>query len=405
MSGAVPELRFPEFTGAIKPVKLSEVAIFSKGKGVSKSDIDPNGSLPCVRYGELYTVYGTVIDEPVSRTPVPAKDLILSMGGEVLVPASGETAKDIATAAVVKRPGVAIGGDLNIIRSDHDGAYLASYLSGRKRLVLAAMAQGNSVVHLYAAQLGSLDVHLPDIEEERKISKFLEQVDAKLAALRVQADGLRQFKTGMMQRLFSQELRFTREDGSDFPDWDERELQEIGERSKVKNSGIKITRVLTNSATMGVIDQGDYFDKDIANAENIGGYYVIRKGEFIYNPRISVSAPVGPINRNDLADGVMSPLYTVFRINLPDTDFFAHYFASTMWHDYMKSVANYGARHDRMAISIGDFLALPLPVPHADERAKIAGALSALDAKIDAMTAQITHMEAFKKGLLQKMFV
>lgn len=405
MSGAVPELRFPEFTGPIKPVKLSEVATFSKGKGVSKSDIDPNGPLPCIRYGELYTVYGTVIDDPVSRTSVPAKDLILSKGGEVIVPASGETAKDIATAAVVKRPGVAMGGDLNIIRSDHDGAYLASYLSGRKRMALAAMAQGNSVVHLYAAQLGSLDVHLPELQEERKVSKFLSNIDAKLAALREKADGLRQFKTGLMQRLFSQELRFTREDGSDFPDWDERELQEIGERSKVKNSGIKITRVLTNSATMGVIDQGDYFDKDIANAENIGGYYVIRKGEFIYNPRISVSAPVGPINRNDLADGVMSPLYTVFRINLPDTDFFAHYFASTMWHDYMKSVANYGARHDRMAISIGDFLALPLPVPHADERAKIAGALSALDAKIDAMMGQITHMEAFKKGLLQKMFV
>lgn len=248
-------------------------------------------------------------------------------------------------------------------------------------------------------------VNVPPLEEQKRIAAGFEAVDAKLAALREKADGLRQFKTGLMQRLFSQELRFTRDDGSDYPDWDERELQEIGERSKVKNSGIKITRVLTNSATMGVIDQGDYFDKDIANAENIGGYYVIRKGEFIYNPRISVSAPVGPINRNDLADGVMSPLYTVFRINLPDTDFFAHYFASTMWHDYMKSVANYGARHDRMAISIGDFLALPLPVPHADERAKIAGALSALDAKIDAMMGQITHMETFKKGLLQKMFV
>jgi len=248
-------------------------------------------------------------------------------------------------------------------------------------------------------------VNVPPLEEQKRIAAGFEAVDAKLAALREKADGLRQFKTGLMQRLFSQEMRFTREDGTDFPDWDERELQEIGERSKVKNSGIKITRVLTNSATMGVIDQGDYFDKDIANAENIGGYYVIRKGDFVYNPRISVSAPVGPINRNDLADGVMSPLYTVFRINLPDTDFFAHYFASTMWHDYMKSVANYGARHDRMAISIGDFLALPLPVPHADERAKIAGALSALDAKIDAVTDQITHMETFKKGLLQKMFV
>lgn len=248
-------------------------------------------------------------------------------------------------------------------------------------------------------------VNLPSLPEQQKIAAFLGAVDGKIEALRRQVAALARFKAGLMQQLFSQKLRFTRDDGAAFPEWDVRELQDIGQRCKSKNAKLELTRVLTNSATKGVIDQGDYFDKDIANAENIDSYGIIRKGEFVYNPRISVSAPVGPINRNDLADGIMSPLYTIFRIDLKDTDFFAHYFRSTLWHEYMKSVANYGARHDRMAISTADFMALPLPFPHPDEQRKIADALSALDAKITALRGQISKMEAFKKGLLQQMFV
>ena len=153
------------------------------------------------------------------------------------------------------------------------------------------------------------------------------------------------------------------------------------------------------------MDQGDYFDKDIANAENLAGYYVLKKGDFVYNPRISVSAPVGPIKRNDLGDGVMSPLYTVFRFKQKDTTFYNVYFATMFWHKYMKSVANYGARHDRMAITSGDLMNMPLPHPHPDEQTKIAEALSAMDAKIAAVTGQLDRMQVFKKGLLQQMFV
>ena len=103
------------------------------------------------------------------------------------------------------------------------------------------------------------------------------------------------FKAGLMQRRFSQKLRFTQDDGSAFPDWDMQELQEVGQRSKAKNTDLELSRVLTNSATMGVLDQGDCFDKNIANVANIGGYYIVREGDLVYNPRISVSAPVGPI--------------------------------------------------------------------------------------------------------------
>lgn len=398
MSGAVPELRFPEFTGPIKPVKLSEVATFSKGKGVSKSDIDPNGPLPCIRYGELYTVYGTVIDEPVSRTPVPAKDLILSMGGEVLVPASGETAKDIATAAVVKRPGVAIGGDLNIIRSDHDGAYLASYLSGRKRLALAAMAQGNSVVHLYAAQLGSLDVHLPELQEERKVSKFLSNVDAKLTALREKADGLRQFKTGLMQRLFSQELRFTQDDGSDFPDWEEKPFSTIATRvgeqfdPRKENGKPRVIELEHLESGSGKILSSGDIDGQISLKNRF------RSGDVLFG---KLRPYLRKFARPDF-DGVCSSEIWVLRGRKGVSNGFLYALVQSSLFGQMANISSGSKmpRADWKTIAGVDF-----PVPCSEEQEKIASALSALDTKIDAVTDQITHMETFKKGLLQKMFV
>ncbi len=248
-------------------------------------------------------------------------------------------------------------------------------------------------------------------ELEPLLADLDNQIDSHCSELGIDFPGapnlslLEDFKRGVMQRLFGQALRFTRDNGSAFPDWEERKLGEIAERSTTKNSSMALTRVLTNSATQGVIDQGDYFDKDIANAANIGGYYIVRRGDFVYNPRISVSAPVGPIKRNNLADGIMSPLYTVFRFKAEDTDFFTQFFETSAWHSYMYSVANFGARHDRMAITTGDFMAMPLPFPRPDEQRKIADFLSAIDAKIDALSTQITEMQTFKKGLLQKMFV
>lgn len=401
-----PKLRFPEFKGEWNVRPLGDIATFSKGKGVSKSDIVEDGKTPCIRYGELYTHYGTKIEHVLSRTNAPAQDLKLSAGGEVIVPASGEDAKDIATAAAVMPSGVALGGDINVIRGDFDAAFLAEYLAGKKRLALAALAQGNSVVHLYPAQLHSLVLGIPrNFDEQQKIAAFLGAVDEKLEGLRRKRDLLTDYKRGVMQRLFAQQIRFTRDDGTAFPEWEEKRLGEIAERRTIKNQKLAITRVLTNSAVQGVVDQGDYFEKDIANADNLGGYYLIEKGDFVYNPRISVTAPVGPIKRNKVGTGVMSPLYTIFRVGIECITFFEQYFDSSFWHQYLKSIANYGARHDRMAISTSDFMDMPLPWPHPDEQQKIADFLSALDKKIDTVAEQITQTQAFKKGLLQQMFV
>jgi len=108
--------------------------------------------------------------------------------------------------------------------------------------------------------------------------------------------------------------------------WKLEPLGSLATRCTIKNTKSSYTRVLTNSAEFGVVDQRDYFDKDIANQGNLDGYYIVEKGDYVYNPRISTSAPVGPISKNNVGTGVMSPLYTVFRFHNSDNDFFAHYF-------------------------------------------------------------------------------
>jgi type I restriction enzyme S subunit len=190
----------------------------------------------------------------------------------------------------------------------------------------------------------------------------------------------------------------------DDPGWEQVPLGQLAVRVTARNLGGDCTRVLTNSAERGVLDQRDYFEKDIATAGNLEGYYVVNRGDYVYNPRISNVAPVGPISRNNIGQGVMSPLYTVFRFNSEDTDFYSHYFKTTCWHTYLRQVASMGARHDRMSISVGDFVAMPLPALYSAEQQKIAECLSSVDELMAAQARKVDALKTHKKGLMQQLF-
>lgn len=193
-----------------------------------------------------------------------------------------------------------------------------------------------------------------------------------------------------------------------FPDfrgelpWQHLPLKKLATRITQRNTDGAERRVLTNSAERGVLDQRDYFDKDIAtNTEN---YYIVEQGDYVYNPRISSAAPVGPISKNQVGTGVMSPLYSVFRFRSEDNDFFAHYFRSVHWHGYMRRVSNTGARHDRMAITNDDLMCMPIPTPSPGEQQKIADCLGSLDDLIAAEGRKLEAMRRHKQGLMCQIF-
>lgn len=187
-------------------------------------------------------------------------------------------------------------------------------------------------------------------------------------------------------------------------EWEFKNLKNVFDRQSNRNSDNQVRFVLTNSATRGIVSQFGYFDKDIANQGNLINYHVVDIDNFVYNPRISKHARAGPLKRNNLKRGIMSPLYTVLKAKKGDLFFLEKYFETTRWHRYMFKIANYGARHDRMNILQDDFMKMPIPFPNLEEQHKIASFLTTVDDWIEHLKKQKESLEEYKKGMLQKLF-
>ena len=175
-------MRFPEFNGEWEKKRISEFCTLLKGTGISKDQLSTNGN-PCILYGELYTKYkAEIINEVLSCTELDANTLVKSKVNDVIIPCSGETAIDIATARYVPFDDVLLGGDLNILRSNKvNGSFLAYQLNGKRKYDIARVAQGVSVVHLYGEHLKNIVISLPVIEEQQKISRLLHLLDERIA--------------------------------------------------------------------------------------------------------------------------------------------------------------------------------------------------------------------------------
>lgn len=187
--------------------------------------------------------------------------------------------------------------------------------------------------------------------------------------------------------------------------WKQSKLKDVADKVTEKNSALSVQETFTNSAEFGVISQRDFFDRDISNADNIGGYYVIHEEDFVYNPRISATAPVGPINRNKLGrNGVMSPLYTIFRTHGVDSTYLEWFFKSKNWHPFMYFNGDSGARSDRFSIKDTVFFGMPIPLPSQDEQKRIGDILEHLDVVITLHQHKLDTLKNYKKAMLVKMF-
>ncbi len=398
----IPKLRFPEFEGVWNLDKLGLVAKFSKGKGIAKADITENGSTECIRYGELYTEYSEVITDIVSKTNIDEADLILSEENDVIIPASGETQIDIATASCVTKSGVALGGDLNIIKSTINGIFLSYYLNNTQKTNIARLSQGISVVHLYASQLKSLNIHIPEPEEQIKIANFLTAVDKRINLLQKKKVAMEQYKKGVMQKLFSQSIRFKDENGNDFPDWEEKKLGEILTSYSEKTITNNKYQILSSTKD-GIYLQSEYFTRDIASKNNIG-YKILRKGQLVISPQ---NIWMGNINLNKSFNiGIVSPSYKIFNFNMGyDCVFFGYFLKQPQLIFEYGKCSEQGASIVRRNLNLSLFLKIKFKIPHIQEQQKIANFLSAIDKSIEKLGNQIDDTEMFKKGLLQKMFV
>lgn len=201
----VPALRFPEFSGEWIESKLGDIADFSKGAGISKDQRSEKGN-PCILYGELYTRYKSeVITNVFSKTALPDSDLVKSIANDIIIPASGETAEDIATARCVPFDNILLGGDLNIIRlHEQDGKFFSYQLNGVRKYDIATVAQGVSVVHLHAGDLKGITVKYPShIAEQEKISQILGLIDDRIATQSKIIEELNTLRSALIDKYIS----------------------------------------------------------------------------------------------------------------------------------------------------------------------------------------------------------
>ena len=217
---------------------------------------------------------------------------------------------------------------------------------------------------------------IPGDEEQEAIGKYFKQLDNLITLHQRKYEKLKKVKNAYLDEMFPKNgERFPKRRFPGFTDpWEQRKLGEISNKVTKKNQDAVVDEVFTNSAEFGIISQRDFFEKDIANAENIDGYYVVESDDFVYNPRISTTAPFGPIKRNKLErTGAMSPLYYVFRPYDIDLSYLEWYFQTTCWHAFMRFNGNSGARSDRFAITDKIFNEMPISMPQDIEEQKLIG--------------------------------
>lgn len=404
----VPTLRFPEFDSEYKIESLGVIARFSKGKGISKSDVSEGGQTDCIRYGELYTTYGELINETVSKTNLPVNELTISEEDDLIIPASGETAIDIATASCVKRKGIALGGDINIIKCNEDSTFLAYYLNGKKRNDVARYAQGSSVIHLYSTQLKLLKLKLPTIPEQQKIASFLSAVDSKIEQLTRKKELLEQYKKGVMQKLFPPstgsggkvqhpELRFKDENGEDFPDWEVKKLKKVVTvNPKTGELPSKFIYIDLESVEKGKLLKQEWVTREEAPSR---AQRLLENGDILFQT-------VRPYQMNNYlfeieGDYVASTGYA--QLKPKSNKLFIFYYL------HLQSIVNLIVRWSTgtsfPAIGAKDLANVNLSIPSRNEQKKIGTFIDSISKKIYDLDNEIEKSKTFKKGLLQQMFV
>lgn len=397
-----PSLRFQGFEGEWKDRKLGEICdSYSGGTPSVKFKDYYTGNIPFIRSGEINSITTelSINEEALKDSSAKLVDV-----GDILYALYGATSGEVGRAKIKGAINQAI---LAILpHSGYDSEYLAQWLRRNKENIIDTYLQGGQG-NLSGALVKELMVSVPSFDEQREIGKLFLQLDRLLSLQQQKLGKLEVFKKAMLDKMFPQkdskvpEIRFR---GFTEP-WEEIKLGEIAHKVSEKNVDLEYLETFTNSAEFGMISQSAFFDNAISKIASLGGYYIVRPQDFVYNPRISAKAPVGPINCNKLGrTGVMSPLYTVFRIENIDTTYLEFFFKSSVWHPFMYYNGDSGARSDRFSIKDQIFFEMPILLPSVHEQRKIGQYFAQLDRLISLQELKVAKLQGLKKALLESMF-
>lgn len=381
----VPKLRFPEFSGKWEMKKFDEIFIFSTGKNIKQNEASTEFETPCVRYGELYHMYNEVIKDIINKTNLDKSELIFSKGNEILLPSAGEDPMDIGSASALTIENVAIGRTINILKplapNIYSQIFVAYYINHELKKSISKLAKGVSISNVYNSDLKTLKINLPSLSEQSKIATFLSSIDTKIDQLTKKQTLLNQYKKGVMQKLFSQELRFKADDGSEFSEWEEKKIADV---LKIGNGK-------------------DYKHLQSGDIPVFGtGGYMTSVNECLYDGESVCIGRKGTID---------NPMYFNGKFWTVDTLFYTHSFKESIpkfiyaiflqinWKQYSEA-----SGVPSLSKSTIENIQITIPTS-IEEQTKIANFLTSIDTKIDLATKQLESTKQFKKALLQQMFV
>ena len=188
-------------------------------------------------------------------------------------------------------------------------------------------------------------------------------------------------------------------------EWESARLSSFAKKITKKNKGNTISNILCNSANFGIIPQSEYFDRDIANSENTDTYYIVESGDFVYNPRKSVTSPYGPVNMYKGKNlGIISPLYLCFSVKGISKEYLLNWFKGNKWYRYVYSHGDMGVRYDRVSIKDDIFFHMPINVPNIDEQEKISKILNLIDKRIATQNKIIEDLKLLKSAITDRLY-
>lgn len=409
----VPALRFEEFKGEWEVKKLGKIT--SKiGSGSTPS----GGEQVYTTHGILFIRSQNVKDDQLSLDKVSfiSSEINEKMKGSIVQPNDvllNITGASIGRSCVV--PSSFNIGNVNqhvcIIRvtDEYTPRFLQPFLSSHKGQKLIYQNQtGSGREGLNFVSIRSFKIVIPSLPEQQKIATFLSAVDQKIEQLRQKVKLLEQYKKGLLQQIFSQEIRFKDENGEGFADWEVKRLSGYLFEHKTRNKNTEYKEVFSVAKTKGVINQIEHLGRSYAS-KDISNYKVVLRNDVIYTKSPTSNFPYGIIKQNKLDRiGVVSVLYAVFSPQNKYIGYLLHaYFLSSVnTYNYLNPLVHKGAKNT-MNINNNDFLnGMKLSLPKSiEEQQKIATFLSSMDQKITQVQEQLTQTQAFKQGLLQQLFV
>ena len=391
----VPNLRFPEFEGEWEEERLADIADLYKGTGISKDQLSDEGE-PCILYGELYTKYKSeTIEKVISKTNIDNTKLVKSKANDVIIPCSGETAEDIATARCVLYDNVLLGGDLNVIRlHGYNGTFMSYQLNGKRKYDIAKVAQGVSVVHLYGEHLKGVKTINPCLEEQKKIAKIFSLLDKRIATQNKIIEDLKKLKSAIIEKHYCQA---------------EKQIACVADLGEPFSVGNLAKDDLTETGMPCVIygelftTYGETISQIESHTYKTEGMILSKKGDLLFPSSTTVDAMslIAPSVIN--MDGVILG-GDMFGIHI-SPNFNAQYLSYYFNHIAKRQLAKFAKGSTIIHLHYADIEKAKLLLPSLEEQNRMAKCLISLDAKINVENIIFSLLNNQKTSLLRQMFI